>query len=127
MTVMRTVAIVGAGSDRRKFGNKSVRAHALAGWAVHPVHPSEVTVEGLPVHRSVSDIPVQLDRISVYLPPAITLKALESFATKPGAEVWFNPGSHDEAVLEKAKSLGLKVVTACSIVDVGFSPSQFEE
>lgn len=122
----RTVAVVGAGSDRRKFGNKSVRAHAAAGWIVYPVHPSEETVEGLPVFRSVSDIPVLLDRISVYLPPAISLKALESFTTKPGAEVWFNPGSYDESVLAKAKSLGLRVVTSCSIVDVGFSPSQFE-
>jgi hypothetical protein len=123
---MATVAVVGASSDRRKFGNKSVRAHAAAGWQVFPVHPTETSIEGLTAYRSIAEIPVEkLDRISVYLPPAIALKAMDGFAAKPVGEVWLNPGADGEEVIEKAKSLGLNVVTACSIVDVGFSPSQF--
>jgi len=35
-----TVAILGASADRAKFGNKSVRAHARAGYEVYPVNPS---------------------------------------------------------------------------------------
>ena len=31
-----TVAVLGASADRRKFGNKSVRAHAHAGYRVFP-------------------------------------------------------------------------------------------
>src|SRR5882757_6889471 len=51
-------AILGAGTDRRKFGNKSVRAHVAAGWTVYPVHPVETIVEGLPAFKSIAEIPV---------------------------------------------------------------------
>ena len=36
---MSTVAILGASSDRSKFGNKSVRAHLQQGFRVYPVNP----------------------------------------------------------------------------------------
>ena len=118
-----TVAVVGANSDRRKFGNKSVRAHALAGFTVFPVHPTETTVEGRPVYRSVRDIPVDhIDRVTVYLPPAVGLKVLPDFAAKSVGEVWLNPGADAPEVVAKAKELGLKVVTGCSILAVGANP-----
>ncbi len=124
----RTVAIVGASADRRKFGNKSIRAHAAAGWQVFPVHPTETSIEGLTAFRTIADIPLEeLDRISVYLAPAVALKVMESFGVKPVGEVWLNPGADDDTVVEKAKWLGLNVVKACSIVDVGHSPSQFAD
>jgi predicted CoA-binding protein len=121
-----TVAVVGANADRRKFGNKSVRAHQAAGYDVYPVHPTEPVVEGLTAYRTVGDIPVEkLDRISVYLPPPVAEKALASFTAKPVGEVWLNPGVESDAVLAKAAELGLTVVCGCSIVDVGYSPGQF--
>ena len=65
-----TVAIVGASSDRRKFGNKAVRAYVAAGYDVYPVHPTEPAVEGLPAFKSVKDVPAaKLDRVTFYLPP----------------------------------------------------------
>ena len=122
-----TVAVVGASSDRRKFGNKSVRAHAAAGFDVFPVHPTETTVEGLACVRTLADVPAPLDRVSVYLPPAVTLGLLESWAAVSFGEVWLNPGADAAAVVARAQELGLRVVCACSIVDVGFAPAQFAD
>ena len=39
----------------------------------------------------------------------------------------FNPGSDDPELMTLAQQLGLRVVQACSIVDVGFSPSEFPD
>src|SRR5437588_9532129 len=97
-----TIAVVGASADRRKFGNKCVRAYLSKGYEVYPVHPSADMVEGLPVYRSVADVPVaELDRISVYLPPAVALRALPDIARQPAREVWFNPGAADPAGIAK--------------------------
>jgi uncharacterized protein len=127
-----TVAILGASADRAKFGNKSVRAHLRAGYDVYPINPSGGEIEGLPVYRSLAELPVErIDRISVYLRPEIGLAILDEMAAKApeksGTEVWFNPGSASPALLTRARELGLNVVPACSIVDLGLSPSQFPD
>lgn len=121
-----TVAIVGASSDRSKFGNKSVRAHAQAGYDVFPVNPKGGSIEGLAVCRTLDLVPVaHLNRISVYLPPAVGLGMLEAIAAKGCDEVWFNPGSASAEIMAKACELGLHAVAACSIVDLGLSPDEF--
>ncbi|MGH9257995.1 MAG: CoA-binding protein, partial [Vicinamibacterales bacterium] len=51
----KTVAIVGASSDRRKFGNKALRAFQAAGYRVVPVNPNERQVEGMRAYASVLD------------------------------------------------------------------------
>ncbi|MEM8960375.1 MAG: CoA-binding protein [Acidobacteriota bacterium] len=125
MADKQTIAVVGASTDRAKFGNKCVRAYAHAGWTVYPIHPKESAIEGLPVHASVGDVEDRIDRISLYLPPALTSKILPSFTSIEGAEVWFNPGAATPDVVAEARALGLDVREACSIVDIGLSPSMF--
>ena len=124
----RTVAVIGASPDRRKFGNKSVRAHLAAGFTVYPVNPGADEVEGLSAYRSLADVPAgHLDRVTVYLPPAIGLKVLPEIAARAPGEVWFNPGADAPEVLAEAKRLGLNAIAACSIESLGLSPSQFPD
>jgi predicted CoA-binding protein len=122
---MKTVAILGASNDRAKFGNKSLRAHQSAGYEVFPVNPKESTVEGLTAYPALADLPHAVDRISVYLPPPVSLAALPEIARAGAREVWFNPGAADAAVLAEAKRLGIPAIAGCSIVDLGLSPSSF--
>jgi len=122
----RSVAILGASADRGKFGNKSVRAHAQAGYEVFPVNPKGGQIEGLDVYRSLAEVPVEhLSRISVYLPPQVAMAALDEIAAKPSDEVWFNPGSESDEILARARKLGINAIADCSIVDLGVSPAQF--
>ncbi|HSQ57818.1 MAG TPA: CoA-binding protein [Gemmata sp.] len=123
-----TVAVIGAGPDRRKFGNKSLRAHLAAGYTVYPIHPTAEKVEGLPAFRSVADVPGErLDRVSVYLPPAVVLTVLPAIALKNPGEVWFNPGAESPELLAEARRLGLRAIAGCSIVNLGMTPSQFPD
>src|SRR4051794_21867764 len=115
-----TIAIVGASTNRQKFGNKCVRAYAAAGYDVYPINPRAAQIEGHQAWRTLADVPVaKLDRVSVYLPPEICLPMLSTLTGKPADQVWFNPGADDFDVLEQARALGLNVVAGCSIRDIG--------
>lgn len=125
--LMPTVAILGASRNRSKYGNRAVRAYLKQGYTVYPVHPSATSIEGQPAYRSVADIPeAELDRISIYLPPAIGAAVLDEVARKPAKEVWLNPGADGPDVVRKARALGLNIVTGCSIVDIGVSPYELD-
>ena len=123
-----TVAILGASADRSKFGNKAVRAFLARGYTVYPVNPKGGEIEGLSAFKSLADIPteIKLDRISVYLPPAIGLKTLPEIAARKPGELWLNPGSESDELVAAAEKQGLNVVQACSIVAVGMSPHDLD-
>lgn len=119
---MKTIAIIGASTDRSKFGNKAVRAFVQRGYTVYPVNPKEPTVEGLPAFKSIGDVPERPNMISVYLPPPVLLKVLPEIANRGCDELWLNPGTESDEVLALAEKLKLNVVQACSIVGIGLSP-----
>jgi len=119
---MKTVAVIGASSDRRKFGNKALRAFVAEGYRVIPINPNETEVEGLRTYASVVDVPEPIDMATVYVPPAIGVRVLEDIAKKGIQEVWLNPGADEPDVVARARELGLQPVIACSIVGIGERP-----
>ena len=120
-----TVAVIGASSDRRKYGNKAVRAFQARGWTVVPINPKEPEVEGLKTYASVADVPGRVDMGTLYGPPPVGLRLLDGVARKGIPEVWFNPGAESPELVERAHALGLRPVVACSIVGIGESPADY--
>jgi predicted CoA-binding protein len=116
------VAIIGASTDRAKFGNKAVRAYLRQGWTVYPVTPNAAEVEGLPAFPSIEAIPGPVERASLYVPAAIGIRTLPAIAAKGVAELWVNPGAESDDLLAEAARLGIPTIQACSIVDIGERP-----
>lgn len=121
-----TVAIIGASNNRSKFGNKAVRAYQHQGWEIYPVHPTLSEVEGLRAYPSLDAVPERyLDRVLFYVPPQIGVGLLDQIPGKQVGEVWINPGAESPELLKRAEELGLNVIQACAMVDVGESPGQY--
>jgi len=127
LTMSKTIAIVGASSDRSKYGNKAVRAFLRGGWVVYPVNPSVPEVEGLQSYGSIADVPGPIDRISMYVPPKIGKGMLAAIAAKSPQEFFLNPGSEDAELVTAAEALGLHPIQACSIVNIGLRPDMFSD
>ena len=121
-TGKKAVAVVGASADRTKFGNKAVRAYLKLGWTVYAVNPKGGEIEGLPVFASLAEVPAPIDRISLYLPPAVGVKTLPDIAAAGADEFFVNPGSESDELVAEAKRLGLNPILACSIVAIGERP-----
>lgn len=119
---MPSVAVIGASSLPQKFGNKAVRAYLRQHWTVYPVNPNEKTIEGLAVYPSITDLPVGIDRFSLYVPPSVGITLLEAIKSKQPKEVYLNPGSESDALIARAEALGLEPILACSIIEIGERP-----
>ena len=118
----KVVAVVGASSDRRKFGNKALRAFQEEGYTVIPVNPNEPEVEGMRTYASVLDVPEPIDMATVYVQPEVGLQLLAEFEQKHIPEIWINPGAESDELLAEARRRKLNVINACSIVSIGRSP-----
>ena len=120
----KTVAVVGASSDRRKFGNKALRAFVAEGYTVYAINRNEEAVEGLPTFSSVLDVPGPIEMATVY----VSRRSLR--ACSPNSRRNGSPRSHYSWRRERladGESLAaeVNVIYACSIIGIGQNPSQF--
>ena len=118
----KVVAVIGASSDRRKFGNRAVRAFVKEGYTVIPINPHEREVEGLTAYGSVLDVPGPIDMATFYVPPHVGEIVIEEVARKQISEVWLNPGSESDELIARARGLSIRPIVACSIVSIGQNP-----
>ncbi len=115
-------AVVGASADRRKYGNKVLRAYVQSGRKVFPVHPREAEIEGLAAYPDLASLPEPVRGISIVTPPAVSERIVEQAAAVGVRRLWFQPGAESPRALERAESLGLEVIGdgACALVALGY-------
>jgi predicted CoA-binding protein len=118
----KVVAVIGASRDRRKFGNRAVRAFRQQGYTVVPINPGETEVEGLKAYGSVLDVPGPIDMATLYVPPEVGEQIIDEIARKQIPEVWLNPGSESDQLIARAQALQIRPTVACSIVGIGQNP-----
>lgn len=69
--------VVGASRRRHKFGNKILRCYQQNNLRALPVNPTEKIIEGSDCISSVSDLPDEVNSISIITPPQVTEKVVE--------------------------------------------------
>lgn len=117
------ILIIGASTNREKFGNKAVRAFQRQGHEVFPVNPRADVIEGLRCYHTIADVPGPIDRASLYLPPKLGIDAVRELAARGDvAELWVNPGAESPELIAEASRLGFRPVQACSIIAIGERP-----
>ena len=122
---MKTVAVIGASSNRAKYGNKALRAYERQGYTVLAINPNETEVEGHRTYASVLDVPHAIDMATLYVQPEVGVRVLEEIAKKGIPEIWLNPGADEPEVVARARALGLNPIMACSIMGIGDSPGRY--
>lgn len=94
-------------------------SHLRHGYDVFPINPHADEIAGVKAYSSLDQVPLAtIERISVYLPAETGMTLLDQIAAKHPREIWLNPGSESSELLERAESLGLPVITACSLIDL---------
>jgi len=115
-------AVVGASTDREKYGNKVLRAYLQRGLEVYAVNPRADQVEGVESYADVAALPDGVQGLSIVTPPKITEQVVEAAATKGIRKLWMQPGAESGKAVERAEALGLSVISGgpCALVKLGF-------
>ena len=116
------IAIIGASKDRTKYSNKAVRAYKENDHVVFPVNPNERMIEGLKCYASIREIPLEIDAVSMYLPPEIGIKVVDEIIKKQIPKVYLNPGSESKEIINKLKKNKIKTLLTCSIREIDVNP-----
>lgn len=115
-------AVVGASPDRKKYGNKVLRAYQQLNRPVYPIHPAADSVEELTAYRSLSELPEPVHGISIIVPPKVTEAVIEEAAQLGIKHVWMQPGAESDEAIAIAEQHGMNVIAAgpCLLVVVGY-------
>ncbi len=115
--------VVGASSDRNKYGNKVLRCYLQNIRTAIPVNPKASTIEGIETAASVAELPDGVDSISIITPPAVTIKVIEEALARGIKNVWMQPGAESHAAVTLAEDNGLNVIAdgSCVLVVMGYS------
>lgn len=111
-----TVAVLGASPKEDRYSFKAVHMLNEYGHKPIPVHPAGHTVDGVPGVKSLSDIDVDIDTLTVYVNSSISDKELDNILKLKPRRVIFNPGSENASLAAKLDEAGIEVVLACTLV-----------
>ncbi|RCH86891.1 hypothetical protein CU098_005088 [Rhizopus stolonifer] len=93
--------VVGASSNRQKFGNRILRWYQLNDLQVTPINPKENVIEGLPTLKSIEQVADPANTsISIITPPSVTLNVLQEAKRLGFKSIWIQPGAEDSHVVE---------------------------
>ncbi len=110
--------VVGASTNRDKYGNKVLRCYRQNERKVVPVNPSEAQIEGLDCVPSVTDLPDEVTSISIITPPRVTEKVVVQAAARGIKNIWMQPGAESPAAVRYCLDQGLNVIAdgSCLLV-----------
>lgn len=114
--------VVGASTNRDKYGNKVLRCYLQNGYRVVPVNPKEKEIEGVPCVSSVLDLPDEVTSISIITPPAVTEKVVDMAIQKGIRNIWMQPGAESPAAVKKCLENHINVIAdgSCLLVVLGY-------
>ncbi|KAI9276188.1 CoA-binding protein [Sporodiniella umbellata] len=93
--------VVGASSNRQKFGNRILRWYQSNDLPVTPINPKESTIEGLETLKSIEEVadPAHTS-LSIITPPSVTLNVLRDAKRLGFKSIWIQPGAEDKSVVD---------------------------
>ena len=114
--------VVGASTNRHKFGNKVLRCYLQNGRKAIPVNPNEPEIEGMPCAATISDLPPDAWSISVITPPAVTAKLVPLALEKGIKNIWMQPGAEHPEAVALCQERGVNVIAdgSCLLVVLGY-------
>lgn len=114
--------VVGASTNRAKYGNKVLRCYLQDGRTAYGVNPRAEEIEGVRCFPDVGALPAEVTALSIITPPAITEAIVDEALERGVRQLWMQPGAESRAAIARAEEAGASVIHGgpCLLVVLGF-------
>lgn len=110
------VAILGASDNPERYSNKAFKMLKEYGHEPIPVSPKLTQLEGVPVKKTLQEVPKPVDTLTVYVNPQISSSMENEILELKPKRVIFNPGSENPSLAKKLSAANIEVEEACTLV-----------
>ncbi|MCX7842986.1 MAG: CoA-binding protein [Clostridia bacterium] len=111
-------AVVGANEDPEKFGNRIYKRLKSKGYRVYPVNPNYETIEGDKCYKDLSSLPEKPEVIDMVVNPRLGAKVIEEASELGIKNIWLQPGTYNDELMNMISEKGLTAVKACVLVAI---------
>lgn len=112
-------AVVGANDNPDKYGNRIYKKLKSRGYKVYPVSPNYETIEGDRCYKDLSSLPEVPEVIDMVISPKRGKPVIEEAARLGIRNIWLQPGTYDDELLQMIKDHDLTGIQACVLVALG--------
>jgi predicted CoA-binding protein len=105
-----TIAVVGASRDPNKAGGSVPAGLQARGFRIIPINPFATTLFGERVYRSLSEVPVKIDLVDVFRPPADAPEIARQAVAVGAKALWLQLDIRSEEARRIADAAGLDYV-----------------
>jgi predicted CoA-binding protein len=115
-------AVVGASTDRSKYGNKVLRCYKQNNLKVVPINPTASQVEGLTAYPDLASAPGKFDGVSIITPPPVTERVVSDALSLGIKNIWMQPGAECNSAIQAAEAAGANVIAhgPCILVSLRY-------
>jgi uncharacterized protein len=116
----RVVAVVGMSPNPHRPSNEVGAYLAARGFTVIPVHPRAETVAGFQAYADLPSIPADagVEIVDLFVAAARQGDVVEQAHAIGARAVWFQPGTENPPLEQRARELGLEVVSGkCTMAE----------
>ena len=119
-------AVVGASSNREKYGNKVLRVYQQNDIEAVPVNPTATEIEGVTAYPDLASIPGSIDGVSIITRPAVTENVVQEAVKRGIKHIWMQPGAESERAVALGEKAGANVIAGgpCVLVSLHFRESE---
>lgn len=107
---IKKIALVGATTNKEKFGNIILRDLTKKGFEVIPVTPNYDEVEGIKTIKNVNELPKDIDLIVFVVPPKIGVEITKQAINAGFVNLWYQPGAYSDEIEKVLKENNIKAV-----------------
>jgi predicted CoA-binding protein len=112
----KPTAVLGASPKPERYSNKALHMLVRYGHTVMPINPAHPEIDGLVGVRTVAELPVGLDTITIYVSAETSAKLADDIIAKTPRRVIINPGAESPLLEAKLLQAGIPFEHACTLV-----------